>query len=115
MVKRQRLTAVRWRQLIDRQLASGLGVEAFCRRHGVASSTFFAWRQKLRASAEPVFVELTEGAAPAGQGHAGTATAASGDSTVAAPIELLLPGGVTVRVRSGFDASTLRAVVEALS
>lgn len=112
MSKRCRLTADRWRELIERQGSSGLSVKAFCRREGVAVSTFFAWRRKLRAA--PTFVELTGEveAADASDSTDGHDAEASGFS---APIELVLPGGVTVHVWPGFDASTLRRLVEALS
>ncbi len=96
---RQRMTAARWAALIAQQQASGMSIDAFCRRHQLPASTFFAWRRKLSEPNASMFVELTHEAEPAS----------------AAPIELVLPGGVVVRVREGFDASILRQVVEALS
>jgi hypothetical protein len=39
--------AARWRGLLARQSSSGLSVTAFCRREGVALSTFHWWRRKL--------------------------------------------------------------------
>lgn len=77
-----------------------MSVTAFCARHGVGVSTFFAWRRRLGATPVPEFVELTP-----------TVSHATSPST---PIELLLPIGVTVRVRENFDATTLRRVVETL-
>ena len=99
---RRRLTEEQWRDLVREQRDRGLSVEAFCRRRKVAVSTFFAWRRKLASSAEPAFVELTVQADEA-------------DEAESAPIELVLPGGVTVRVQEGFSATVLRQVVEALS
>lgn len=75
-------------------------ITRFCDHHGLAVSTFFAWRRKLREPEASMFVELTHEAASA---------------SVDAPIELLLPGGVLVRVHAGFDAALLRQVVEALA
>jgi putative transposase len=109
------LTADRWRELIEQQQRSGLSIAAFCAEHDVAVSTFFAWRRKLEIrgapgapgiSGVPAFVELTPSIEPA---------AARGSvELLPAPIELLLPGGLTVRVRENFDAATLRQIVEAL-
>lgn len=39
--------SARWRGLLARQSSSGLSVAAFCRREGVALSTFRWWRRKL--------------------------------------------------------------------
>lgn len=93
------MTAERWAALIAQQQASGMSIDAFCRRHHLAASTFFVWRRKLGEQETPTFVELTREAEPA----AGSA------------IELVLPGGVVVHVRSGFDVAALQQVVEALS
>lgn len=105
---RRRLTAERWRELIEQQRADCLSVTAFCRRHGLALSTYYAWRQRVRtpqAADAPRFVELT-------------ATGESGSAREMALIEVRLASGVSagvhVRVPVGFDAATLRRVVEAL-
>jgi hypothetical protein len=39
--------SARWRGLLARQISSGLSVAAFCRREGVALSTFHWWKRKL--------------------------------------------------------------------
>jgi transposase len=36
-----------WRQLIERWQRSGLSACAFCERHGLAVSSFYAWRRTL--------------------------------------------------------------------
>jgi hypothetical protein len=43
-----------WQRRIDRWLASGLSVRAFCARHGLATASFYNWRRVLqrRAAAE---------------------------------------------------------------
>lgn len=38
----------RWRGLIARQTKSGLGVRGFCRREGIAETSFYAWRRELQ-------------------------------------------------------------------
>lgn len=98
------MTAERWTVLIAQQRSSGMSIEAFCRRHHLAISTFFAWRGKLKDQDAPAFVELTREPEPCDD-----------DAPAFSPIELVLPGGVVLHVREGFDAAVLRQVVEALS
>ena len=101
-MERQRLAAARWRELIDQQRDSSGTVEAFCHRHGLAVSTFFAWRRRLEMEDRPTFVELTAaGEAPCDR--------------VSQAIEVVLPSGVVLRVSELFDEATLRRVVEVLS
>lgn len=105
--RQRRLTAERWRVLVEGQRSSGLSVEVFCRRHRLAVSTFFAWRRRLEGEGRPTFVEVT--------------AATDGVASVMAgvePIEVRLSSGVSpgvvVRVPIGFDPATLRRVVEVL-
>jgi len=87
---------------------SGLTQREFAARRGMPVSTLVWWRRVLgwkpdsgRRSPGPrgaKFVELKL-ASPA---------------PLAAPLEVVLPGGALVRVPSGFDAAALRAVVAAL-
>ena len=90
----------KWRDLIERQRASGLSAAAFCRRDGVAASSFFAWKRKLGFfPATPAFVEATvTGTPPRSAGR----------------IEVRLRGGRRVRVGRGFDRDLLAEVVAAL-
>lgn len=91
-------TASKWREIIDRQRASGLSVGAFCRRDAIAESSFFAWRRRLGSTPPvPAFVEAKLTPAP----RPGV-------------IEVQLRGGRRVRVRPGFDAALLAQVVVAL-
>lgn len=36
-----------WRSLLARFDSSGLGVEAFCRRHAISAASFYRWRRLL--------------------------------------------------------------------
>ena len=38
-----------WAAIVAQQRASGLSIVAFCRRHGLAVSTFHAWKRRLEA------------------------------------------------------------------
>ena len=102
----------RWQQIVARQQSSGLGVAEFCRRHGVAVSSLFAWRRQLGcqagADAKPAFVAVEPAAAePTG----------GGGETDATGIDLHLGARVGERwlvVRRGFDAQTLRQLLAVL-
>lgn len=105
--------------MIERQRAGGLSVQAFCRREGLATSTFFNWVRRFRAEEgsanatpgqhdAPAFVELTAETA-----SRPTTPALPADESP--PLEVVLPGGLAVRVRERFDPGTLRALIEALS
>jgi len=107
-MSKQSLTAERWRELIRQQEGSGLSVARFCGQQGVAVSSFFFWRRKLKGSAAPTFVELMPAV------ELPVSTLRAGESESPSPIELQLRCGTIVRVREGFDVPTLRQVVEAL-
>lgn len=50
--KRIRRSAAVWRELIARQLSSGLTVAQFCRREGLNASVFWRWRLRLKRDTE---------------------------------------------------------------
>jgi hypothetical protein len=113
---RDRLTDQQWRRVFQRQRRSGLSIAAFCERERLATSTFFAKRRQLEAEPEErtptaAFVEVT----PADDHVAHQVAACEPEGAIAAvALELVLRGGVIVRVREGFDASLLRRVVNAI-
>lgn len=84
-----------WRERIAQQAASGKGVAAFCRDQGIATQTFYWWRNRLarreesgaapRPAAATPFLDL--GAMPA---------ATQGDGSLS--IRLELPGGITLTI-----------------
>lgn len=91
----------RWREVLSRQRASGLGVAAFCRRHGLCAASLYAWRRRLCAGDAAAFVEAkVVGPAPLPE--------------AAGVIEVRLRGGRRVRVARGFDPRLLRELVAAL-
>ena len=54
-------SAEEWRQIMKRQQQSGLTVEKFCSREGIAKNSFWNWRGRLRKEQVPAkesFVEL---------------------------------------------------------
>ena len=91
-----------WRRWIAQWRTSGLSVRDFCDRHGLATPSFYAWRNRLqqRAADTPAVVAVQVVAdAPLAQASA---------------LELVLADGRIVRVAPGFDAATLRQLLTAL-
>lgn len=96
-MSRARRSRDEWREIISRQQASGLTVAAFCRRAQLSPVSFFVWRRKLRETVTFAEVRLAPPAAAEASG-----------------IELHLPAGRWLLVRSGFDPQTLRELLAAL-
>ncbi len=90
----------RWREVLDRQRASGLGVAAFCRRQGVCAASLYAWRRRLSGDG-PGFVEAKVVQPARAPQRAGV-------------VEVRLRGGRRVRVAGGFDPGLLRELVATL-
>jgi hypothetical protein len=66
----------RWRAIIKRQLTGGASVAGFCRREGLAVSTFHWWRRRLNAQVrENVHWIEAQGLAPVPAGPAGASPA----------------------------------------
>lgn len=91
-----------WRQRLTRFENSGLSAPDFCVSEGVALSSFYAWRRRLNCTAatlagdqaEPRFIPVR--------------------IREAAPVELHLPGGATLRLTPGCDLGFVRSLVAAL-
>jgi len=105
IMRRQEMTRAerrtQWRAIIENQATSGMSIAAYCRDAQIKPSYFYTWRRRLREqqSSAGGFLELIPGRLP---------NAASG-------IRIRLSGRHYIEVERGFDSSTLRAVVEALS
>lgn len=87
-----------WRDLLERQGASGLSVRAWCAREVVSYTAFLYWRRRLvqRRKAAPLrLIRVTDGE-----------TASGG--------LWLSVGGVRIEVKPGFDAGLLKQVVATL-
>ena len=91
-----------WRRWLRQYQASGLTVQAFCARWGLAQPSFYAWRRELRrrdAAALPVVpVHVLGDQRPLPR----------------QPLEVVLPGGRTLRVGLGFDPALLRQLLAVL-
>lgn len=108
----------KWRQIIERQQASGNSIAAFCRSNRLPSSSFFAWKRRLAASAAGGSAALPA-QAPATVPVAAPAHGLQGfvEATVphlrcaAATIQVRLRGGRRLLVGRGFDRDLLTEVV----
>jgi transposase len=96
-------TRRRWQQRLDRFRTSGLTVADFCAREGISTASFYAWRRRLQhdptpsADDAPRLVPVRLVTPPAG-----------------APVELLLPSGVVLRLSPDADLAWLRQLLSVL-
>jgi transposase len=88
-------TRHRWQQRLEHFRRSGLTVADFCDREGLSVASFYAWKRRLAADPgpEPVprFVPVRIVTPPA-----------------SAPVELILPSGLVLRLTPGVDLAWLR-------
>lgn len=110
--KRRNFTAEEKARIVAESFESGDSVCSVARRHGLMAAQLFAWRKNARlrgeapaekkARFEPFALEIQSASAPSDR--------PDGQST---PIEIAI-GSMIVRVPQGFDAATLKAVLQAL-
>lgn len=89
-----RLRMEQWRERIAQQAVSGKSVTAFCQEQGIATQTFYWWRNRL-ARPEAQAVTSVAGVAPfldLGAMQAAT----QGDGSLS--VRLDLPGGITLTI-----------------
>lgn len=103
---RRAVAARRWREAEARTVlaeleASGLEVLDFCRRHGLDPQRIAYWQRRLGGGAgtKGLLVPVRVVGSPVIDDE---------------PIEIVVRGERTIRVRSGFDDETLRRVLEVL-
>jgi transposase-like protein len=92
-----------WRDTIAAWKESGQSVTAFCAARGIGESTFFAKRRALRGRSP----HAPSASAP---GTSFTAVRVISDPT----IEIVVPGGVVLRISVGADAAAVARLVLAL-
>ena len=94
-----------WNKTVREHAGSGLSVRAYCRRRRLSEASFYAWRRELklrrqeRATAnarqpapKPTFVPVTL-------------------ADVAAGVEVVLPGGVVVRLPAATELAAVATLV----
>ena len=88
-----------WQSRFKQFENSKLTIERFCASLDCCLATFYYWKRKLAdpaATPIPDFVPVRI-------------------SSAAAPVELVLPGGATLRLSPGCDLAFVRSLVEALA
>ncbi len=103
--KRDRKKESFWRRMVRGQRASGLGVRAWCRKHGLQEYSFYAWRRGLALrdaeAGKPEFVpvRVADSAPTNGEGW----------------LEIRLAGERCVRIQGRVDQQTLTDVLTVLA
>ena len=90
-----------WAERIAAQQRSGISVKQFCKEREVTEYSFYAWRKRLRENG-PVRFALVERSVRRQEG------------TAEAALELGLTTGERLRIGTGVDTATLRAVLDVL-
>ena len=86
-----------WRQRFQRFEHSGLSAVAFCAKEGVSAPSFYAWRRRLQPPDEQAPRLVPVRLLP-----------------VAVPLEVVLPGGLVLRLTPGCDLGFVRALIDTL-
>jgi transposase len=95
------LKAEEWAERIAAQQRSGISVKQFCKERGLTEYSFYTWRKRLQEKG-PVRFALVERSARRQERPAETA------------LELVLATGERLRIGTGVDTATLRAVLDVL-
>ena len=93
--------AEEWTERIATQQRSGISVKQFCKEHGLTEGSFYAWRKRLQEKG-PVRFALVE------------RSARRQERTEETALELVLATGERLRIGTGVDSATLRAVLDVL-
>lgn len=110
--KRRVFTAEQKARIVEESFVSGDSVCTVARRHRLMAAQLFAWRKTARLRREDArFGE--SGAEPIALLFGPDFEGDLSPPQEAAPIEISI-GAVTVRVPQGFDAHTLREVLQAI-
>ena len=109
-----------WRQILARRQASGLTIRAFCEAHELSEQNFYRWQRLLAQRPDDAAASRpAPKAKPTRQPQAATlplfvpldvdVAAATGSA-----LEVVLTHGRSIRVRPGFDGTTLRQLLACL-
>jgi transposase len=111
--RRRSYTAEEKRQLVAESCEPGASVSLVARRHDINANLLFTWRRQMRApmpAAPPLELIPIEivGATPA------AIPAAAAEAEPRGMIEIVLAGGVRVRVDAGVSEAALKRVLSAV-
>ena len=89
-----------WAERIATQQRSGISVKRFCKERGLTEYSFYAWRSGSRKGSQWI--------------RFGGKGARRQERTAEAALELVLATGERLRIGTGVDTATLRAVLDVL-
>jgi transposase-like protein len=98
--------AALWQKRVERQLRSGLSVQEYCRREGVSTASFYAWKRRLpvsHARAERSVRRRVSKGRPRPGGFVQV-------PMVSNWVEVCFADGTTVRVPAAHLATTLKSL-----
>ncbi len=95
-----------WREVIERQRASGHSIVGFCAKERLAPASFHAWKRRLRRPRRETGKTGKQALVPI--------QIISDPPAGVGKLEVQWPGGVVLRVQ-GCDVQTVAVVVAALS
>lgn len=112
----KRRTPAQWRELVQGWPRSGETQADYCRRHGIAVSTFHRWRERLRQETQPRQPALSADALqPVTLLPVRLADRPPPPSQEAvAALTVVFTNGLRLEIAAGCDASTLGQVVDLL-
>ena len=98
----QQERSAHWRNLVSKQIESGLTAAAFCREHQINPGRFYHWRRRLQEEESNnthlgSFVELV----PYQNNPSGG-------------VHIRLGNGLCIEVDRGFDPATLKATIQTI-
>ena len=105
-----------WRDLVDRQPASGLNIARFCAEAGVSQNAFYVWKKRLLAAAreqqvtKPRRKHRRKKAVVKSLVPVRVIPDVSHQPPTAQAIEIAWPNGIAVRLAPGCDSTMLREV-----
>jgi Transposase len=107
-----------WRRQIQRQKAGSLSVAEFCRRLGVSTVTFYAWKRRFReAPPDLPLVPQRPSARPVPEANETSAPAflpvSILDAGAAGQLEIELANTCVVRLKGTVDPELLRIAIRA--
>jgi len=106
-----------WRRQIQRQQDGSLSIAEFCRRLGVSTVTFYAWRRRFREAppAAPLIADRPAAKLPAANGAPTPAFLPVSvlDSASHGQLEIALANACVVRLTGNVDPGLLRIAIRA--
>jgi hypothetical protein len=103
-------------ELYRRQQESRLTIKDFCSNEGIAQSTFYYWRKKLRKkNVTQNFIPLVVKSSQSLSAHSYTknhrSVQESGEMDEDVLLEVVYPNGTKLRIKKDIDLTHLRALI----